>query len=61
MLILFIIGFAAAMTLLSRWLRRRDRDGYWDRDWSNTASRPGIKFFQFDDDGVRQRPPGTRR
>lgn len=59
--ILLIIGFAAAMTLLSRWLRRRDRDGYWDRDWSSPASRPGIKFFQFENDGARQHPAGKRR
>lgn len=54
---LIAIGlFAVALLIVDRLLRRRDRDGYWDRDWRSSAGHPGIKFFTFDEDGIRQRP-----
>lgn len=52
-----IIGFAAFMAAVSWWLRRRDRDGYTDRDWSSSAARPGMRWFtDFGGTGIRQRP-----
>lgn len=54
---LLIAAFAAGMAGISYLLRRRDRDGYWDRDWKSSASRPGLRwFFDFRDSGRRQKP-----
>jgi len=48
--------FVIALVILSHYLRRRDVDGYWDRDWRSSAARPGLRwFFDFRDDGVNQR------
>jgi hypothetical protein len=48
--------FVVVLGTLSHYLRRRDVDGYWDRDWRSSAARPGLRwFFDFRDDGVNQR------
>jgi uncharacterized membrane protein YbhN (UPF0104 family) len=46
-----------ALVILSRWLRRRDVNGYWDRDWRSRAARPGLRsFFDLEHDGINQGP-----
>lgn len=45
MVALIILLFGLVMAGISWLLRRRDRDGYWDRDWSDRASRPGMRWF----------------
>ena len=54
-------GFLVGLLALDRYLRRRDRDGYWDRDWRSSAARPGLKRLLdmsrdgFGGDGINQR------
>lgn len=50
-----ILGFAAAMGAVSWWLRRMDRNGYWDRRWESSSSKPGLRWFFDTKDGTRQR------
>lgn len=56
MIILVIIAFGIAVLLINRRLRRRDEDGYWDRDWSRSSSQPGLRI-DFRRTGRDQRPP----
>ncbi|MBW3604202.1 MAG: hypothetical protein KY460_04665 [Actinobacteria bacterium] len=51
-----VLLFVVALAVVDRFLRRRDRDGYWDADWRSSAAHVGMKFFAFDKDGIRQRP-----
>lgn len=61
--LLAVVGFAVAMWVLNRVLRRAESDGNFDPGAVSSASRPGLRFF-FDygergwsRDGNRQRPP----
>ena len=58
MILLVIILFGVVVALISRSLRRRDADGYWDRDWSPSSSKPGLRI-DFRRTGRDQRPPGS--
>lgn len=58
---LAVAAFVAAMTALSRWLRREESDGAFDPGPSS-VSQPGVRrLFDFgskgwSEDGVNQRP-----
>lgn len=62
-----IAGFAAAMAILNRRLRRRQRAGDFDPQSPSSAARPGVRrFFDFSrdgwrGDGVNQRPPAREQ
>jgi hypothetical protein len=65
--VLVALGFVAAMAVVNRLLRRKERAGDLDPQVPSSAARPGVRRL-FDGthegwrgDGVRQRPPRTGR
>lgn len=61
--IIAILVFAAVMTAVNVWLRRRERSGDFDPQAPSSAARPGLRWLfdygpeGFGRDGSRQRPP----